>query len=152
RVTSILGRTAQLQLFDLETSVTGPSATDTSGNVQPSATLYDLLAGQQARANAGQARELYLFDAKQRVRAGPVEIDWKRGGRDAAEKSLLSSEDKITRNQLKGELPKGWKIFAVPENTTVITCGTDAVVCPGPNGGIQPTQTYYYLFKYDPSN
>ncbi len=51
-----------------------------------------------------------------------------------------------------GTLPKGFKAFAVPGNTVVITCGPPAVVCPQSTGPTPPTQTYYYLFKHDLTN
>src|SRR3954468_20957954 len=70
QVAGTLGKTAQLELYDLETSVTGPSQADTQGNVPATPRLYDLLAGQQAKADAGQARQIYLFDTKHRLRAG----------------------------------------------------------------------------------
>src|SRR4029077_7510081 len=45
----------------------------------------------------------------------------------------------------------GRELFAVPHNMVVVTCGQNAVVCPGANGqGVSPTRTYYYLFKYTP--
>ncbi|MDW8339552.1 MAG: protein translocase subunit SecF, partial [Thermoleophilia bacterium] len=51
-----------------------------------------------------------------------------------------------------GTLPSGRELFGVPERTVVITCGEGAVVCPGgPQGsGVPPTETYYYLFRYEP--
>jgi len=36
------------------------------------------------------------------------------------------------------------------EKTVVVTCTKDARHCPGVNA--EPSQTYYYLFKYDPDN
>ena len=48
-------------------------------------------------------------------------------------------------------MPKGGKVFAVPEKTVVITCTpTPQNGCPGANTSVGTT--YYYLFKYDPTN
>ena len=46
------------------------------------------------------------------------------------------------------------KIFALPLEMKVITCGEAQRYCPGPNGGVAPTPgvTYYYLMKYQPTN
>ena len=51
-----------------------------------------------------------------------------------------------------GKLPKSYKVFVLPEKTTVLSCSLgSAVVCPGPQGGIQPTGNVFYLFKKDPT-
>src|SRR4051812_11094315 len=132
RAAKIIGATAQLQLFDLETAATGPSAADQQGNVQATTSLFDLLAGQQARIKDGKATQWYLFDKKtKKLRAGP------KPSRD----QLLKKFD--------GEAPKGTKVFGVPSDREVVTCGTDQVICPP---GITPTRKYYYLFKFDPNN
>jgi SecD/SecF fusion protein len=46
------------------------------------------------------------------------------------------------------------KVLALPDKMKVITCGEEQVYCPGPGGGVTPTPgvTYYYLFKFDPTN
>src|SRR5437870_11467537 len=126
KAAAIIGKTAQLELYDLETDLTGPSI-DAQGNAIPTARLFDLLAGQQAKAKQGTPEAWYLFDARKRLRAGPAQT---RAG--------LFTRARPT-------LPKGWKVFAVPQNTTVITCGKTEVVCPGLNAA--PIPTYYYLFK-----
>ncbi|MDQ3894773.1 MAG: protein translocase subunit SecD, partial [Actinomycetota bacterium] len=134
---SLIGKTAQLELYDLETSVTGPSA-DISGQPRAHPTLFALLAaaGQKQTQKAKGAGPWYLFDAKERIRAGPL-----RERQDAFKTKAIK--------QRGGELPKGWKLFAVPPKTVVVTCGRDAVVCPGVNQA-PPPRTYYYLFKYRP--
>jgi SecD/SecF fusion protein len=152
RALAIIGKTAQLELYDLETSATGPSLANAQGNVTATSSLYDLLAGQQAKAKRTKPAPsaYYLFDTKKRLRAGPApSINGKNG--------LLTSTDLLTstrKNTVKfhGTLPKGFKAFAVPGNTVVISCGPPAVVCPQSTGPTPPTQTYYYLFKHDLSN
>jgi SecD/SecF fusion protein len=137
RAFEIIGKTAQLELYDLETSVTGPSATGTGG-VKQEPSLYSLLASVQAQVKKGAPESYYLFDANKRLRAGP----------ENGPKELLAS----LQRPLK-KLPKGWKVFAVPEKMVVVSCGSEETACPGePGGVIAPPQkgtTYYYLFTHD---
>jgi len=128
---NIIGKTAQLELYDLETSVTGPSAT-ASGTVQPGSSLFGLLAGVQSLTKQGQPSAWYLFNAKKKLFAGPRPT-----------KASLLALPKV--RHLKG-IPKGFKLFAAPHNTVVISCGPGAAVCP-PN--VPPTTTSWYLFKHD---
>jgi SecD/SecF fusion protein len=56
-------------------------------------------------------------------------------------------------DEIDGKLGPTRRLFGVPENMVVITCGGEgSVVCPGgPQGsGLPPTGTYYYLFTHDP--
>jgi SecD/SecF fusion protein len=131
----IIGTTAQLELFDLETSLVGPS-TSIQGQPVASASLYALLAQVQSQVKDGTSDAYYVVNPKtKRVVSGPYESE------EAALKKF------------GGELPANRELFAVPEGMVVVTCGEGAVVCPGgPGGGgiPDPTNTYYYLFKYDP--
>ncbi len=129
----IIGKTAQLELFDLETSLTGPSIS-IRGEPVEFASLYDLLARVQAQGTRGTPSAYYVFNSKTgRVVVGPV----------ATEQEALK--------RFKGELPDGRDLFVVPEKMVVVTCGVGAVVCPGAQGaGVSPDRTYYYLFKYEP--
>jgi len=132
----IIGTTAQLELFDLETSLVGPSIS-LQGQPVESASLYALLAQVQSLVKDGKSDAYYIVNPKtKRVVSGPY-------GSEA--EALKKSH---------GKLPAGREIFAVPDNMVVITCGKGAVVCPGAGGaGIpSPERTYYYLFKYDPPN
>jgi SecD/SecF fusion protein len=132
----IIGTTAQLELYDLETSLTGPSI-DVQGFPVESTSLYDLLARVQAQVQAqGDTSEAYYLvnTARERVVAGPFGTE-----REALRKA-------------GGKLRKKQAIFKVPEKMVVVTCGESAVVCPGgqQGSGVPPTGTYYYLFKYEP--
>src|SRR3954447_16817283 len=126
----IIGKTAQLELFDLETSLVAPSI-DINGNAQPRASVYDLLAGQQAIVK-DKSDQWWVFDKKKKLVVGPV---------SSKEKALAKYD---------GKLPDGYKLFGTPNGTVVISCGVQAQVCPGPNGGVTPSANLYYLFKYDP--
>jgi SecD/SecF fusion protein len=130
----IIGTTAQLELFDLEDSLTGPSIT-IRGEPVETTSLYGLLASVQAQARGDDSEAYYVVNTKtKRVVSGP-----------------FSSEEDALRAS-GGELPANRDLFAVPEGMVVITCGEGAVVCPGgPQGqGVAPDRTYYYLFEYDP--
>jgi SecD/SecF fusion protein len=132
KAAQIIGTTAQLQFYDLEADVVGPS-TDGSGNVVANASLLNLLQQVQRDAKKGTPTAFYLFDAKKKPRRGPEDT----------RKKLLDTPT------LRGKVPKGWKVLAVPAKRTVITCdGTTG--CPGVQS-LAPG-TYYYLFKFDPES
>jgi SecD/SecF fusion protein len=129
----IIGKTAQLELFDLESSLVGPSTSSLSGEPVEQTSLYTLLSAVQSQATQGQSTGFYVFNkaTKKRV-AGPF------GKKQEAARALRKP---------------GRQLLAVPDTMVVVTCGTNAVVCPGANGqGVASDRTYYYLFKYDPPN
>jgi SecD/SecF fusion protein len=130
----IIGTTAQLELYDLETSLVGPSIS-IQGQPVETASLYALLAQVQAQVKDGTSDAFYIVNTKtKRVVSGPY------GSKAEAQKKPAA------------KLP-GRQIFAVPEGMVVVTCGQGAVVCPGANGaGVSPDRTWYYLFEYDPPN
>jgi len=131
KAAQIIGTTAQLQFFDLEADTVTPS-NDGNGHVVASSSLYKLLSQVQDEAKKGTPTQYYLFNAKKQLIAGPADTRAK----------LLDTP------KLKGKVPKGAKVLAVPENRTVISCDA-ATGCPGvQQGDIAPS--YYYLFKYYP--
>jgi SecD/SecF fusion protein len=130
----IIGTTAQLELYDLETSLVGPSVSIQGEPVQH-ASLYELLAQVQSQVGKDGASEAYyLVNPKtKRVVSGP-----------------FPSEQAALR-KTGGKLPEGRQLFAVPGGMVVVSCGEGAVVCPGNGGaGVPPDRTWYYFFKYDP--
>ncbi|TMK94776.1 MAG: protein translocase subunit SecD [Actinobacteria bacterium] len=129
---NIIGKTAQLELYDLETSLTGPSIS-ASGVAQPRGSVYALLAGVQSLAKQGTPTAWYLFDAKHRLFAGP-----------AATRAQILDARKVKR---LGKIPKTFKLFAVPVRTVVISCGPGEYGCPNASGQVRS----YYLFKFDPA-
>ncbi|HEY7344315.1 MAG TPA: protein translocase subunit SecD [Gaiella sp.] len=128
----IIGKTAQLELFDLERDLVSPSID--ARTRQPIATpkLYDLLAGQQALASKGTPETYYVFrtQGKKLVR-GPVQT----------KQAALA--------KWGGKVPPGHKLFAVPPETVVVSCGKGEVVCPGV-AQTNPTATSWYLMRYTP--
>jgi SecD/SecF fusion protein len=131
----LIGKTAQLEFYDLQADLTGPSVTTQGFARVPVATpsLYNLLAGQQAKAKQGTPTAYYLFDKNKRLLSGPSDT---RAG---------------LFNARHPKVPKGGKVFAVPSGTVVITC-TATANNPCPPGNTPVGQTQYYLFKYDPTN
>ena len=123
----IIGKTALLELYDLETSLVPPSI-DIAGNPLPRDSVYKLLVGQQALVK-GKADQWWLFGKDKKLVAGPV---------NTREKALRKYD---------GKVPAGYKLLGTPPKTVVISCGVGAVVCPGIGA---PTGTSYYLFEYDP--
>ncbi|HUF01991.1 MAG TPA: protein translocase subunit SecD [Gaiellaceae bacterium] len=129
----IIGTTAQLELYDLERSLTGPSIAAGGFPVEHTS-LYRLLARVQAQTGETASAYYVVNTRAERVVSGPF----------GTEQEALESVD--------GELPANRRLFGVPEGMVVITCGAGAVVCPGgqQGSGLPPTQTYYYLFTHDP--
>jgi SecD/SecF fusion protein len=132
KAAKIIGTTAQLQFYDLEADVTGPSKS--GGNVVASGNLFQLLTDVKGDANKGTPTAYYLFNAKKKLVNGPEDTRQK----------LLDTP------KLRGKLPKGFTVLAVPEKTTVITCAA-ATGCPGVQQA-QTSPTLYYLFKFEPNN
>jgi protein-export membrane protein SecD len=158
---AIIGKTAQLELYDLETSVTGPSA-GANGVVIPATKLYDLLVPVQAKAQEGTPEAYYVFADKKLV-GGPT-ADKAVAEQILAKKKAAKPTETVTKTvkpKKKGEqatkttktVPIAYKVLALPENTTVITCDSvSSQVCPGldQQGGIPtPGVTYSYLFKHE---
>jgi SecD/SecF fusion protein len=130
KAAQIIGTTAQLQFYDLEADVAGPSKKGTSVAASPS--LYQLLTAVEGRAKRGTPTAYYLFDKKKQVIAGPEDTRAK----------LLNTP------KLHGKVPKKATVLAVPAHETVISCAA-STGCPGVMSG-QRASTYYYLFKYYP--
>src|SRR5213076_86023 len=133
KAAAIIGKTAELQFYDLENDVTGPS-TNGNGGVIPNQSLSRLLkvANEQA-GTSGKSNEYYLFDGKKKLKRGPEE----------------SRQKLLDTPRLRGKVPKGWTVLSAPANTTVITCEASSTNgCPGTGS---PQGTFYYLFKFQPN-
>ena len=143
RAAELIGKTAKLELYDLQADLTGPSS-DLQGNPRPQLTLYSLLSQVQSQAKKGEPAQFFLFKGKQHI-AGPA----------PTRKALLAT--KYVKQQLRsqglkpGEVPRGHKVLGVPRNTVVITCGQSERYCPGVNEE-KPSRTYFYLFEYKPND
>src|SRR5256714_2507552 len=139
KAATIIGKTAQLELYDLETSVTGPSLT-AAGNPQETTSLYALLSAAQSQAKKGMPECYYAFGRNKVKSVGPANT------RAAA-----------LRQAKQANLKPPFTVRAVPHNTVVVTCDSTEVVCPGnlPQQGNAipppPKGSYYYLFTHDPN-
>ena len=132
KAAQIIGKTAQLQFYDLETDVTGPS-NNGAGGVVAFPSLYNLLSQVQIDAKKGTPTAFYLFNSKtKRLVAGPEDTRAK----------LLDTP------RFRGKVPKGFTVLAVPPKMTVVSCQT-ATGCPGVTNATTAA-TVYYLFKFDP--
>jgi SecD/SecF fusion protein len=166
RAAGVIGQTAQLELYDLETSLAGPSI-DAQSFPVAAPTLHELLssAATQALAREGEPGPYYLFEAEEkRLVAGPlptrdallssaaarevIEAGGEDGAEEPADEEGEAAEEEAQEQPpaaAEDNLPEGYVVAAVPENTVVVTCGRSAVVCPGvgqPGGN-----TYFYLFR-----
>jgi SecD/SecF fusion protein len=135
---NLIGKTAQLELYDLETSLTGPSVTATGNPVQTS-DLYGLLTSVKADAAKGEPSAYYAFGKSKAKPVGPAN----------------TKADAISQAKDAGLKPP-ITVLPVPQNMAVITCTPNEVVCPGnspQNGNTVPPptggQNYYYLVKRD---
>jgi SecD/SecF fusion protein len=126
----VIGKTAQLELYDLEANLVPPSI-DAQRFPVATNSVYRLLAGQQALVEEDKAESWYLFNKKKKLVAGPA----------ATKAELLKGRG--------GKVPDGWSVLATPPAAVVLSCGVEEVVCPGVQE-VPPTREYYYLVRYDP--
>jgi SecD/SecF fusion protein len=124
---AVIGKTAQLELFDLQADLVRPSITAQRVPVATSS-VYDLLVGQQSLVDEDQAEAWYLFDQNEKLVAGPV----------ATKAAALRKHD--------GKVPKGYRLLATPPQTVVVSCATGDLCPPGEVA----TKRQFYLFRYDP--
>jgi SecD/SecF fusion protein len=132
RAAEIVGQTAQLQMYDLQGDALPPSNT-ANGQIVPSRQLLPLLRSQEKLAEKGTPTAWYLYSNKGKKIGGPSD-----------------SKEALVR-QVGGTAPEGSKFYAVPEGRTILSCTDNATVCPGA-GPPAPGATYYYLFKYQPTD
>src|ERR671928_1045437 len=66
KAAAIIGTTAQLEFYDLENDVTGPSS-DGNGGVVATGDLFKLLTAVEKDARKGTPTAFYLFNAKKRL-------------------------------------------------------------------------------------
>jgi len=140
----LIGKTAQLQFFDFEADVTGPSK-NLNGNIVATGSLYDLLKQVQGKAKQGSPEGYYLCKTKKAgtgKKAHTVHSLVTTNGAVPTKKELLRS--------YKGKLPPGGEILAVPKGMTVVSCPATSG-CLGVTQNQAQAATYYYLLKYDPS-
>jgi SecD/SecF fusion protein len=144
RAQEVIGKTARLELFDLQGDLVPPTA-DIQGNPTPLTSLYKTLSPVQGQGKESDSQEFYLFAPEKKP--GSKTTNYKLvAGPMPTKKDLLNSRY-VRKNGKAGQLPKGSKVLYVPGNLALVKCTPDATFCPnvGP-----PNTTYYYLFKYRP--
>jgi SecD/SecF fusion protein len=140
RAAQIIGTTAQLELYDLETSLVSPYSVSVTGTPQATTDLYSLLKRVQPQAKKGTPSAFYAFGKTKSKPVGPA---------DTKAEALKLAQDQKLKEPIT--------VLAVPENMIVLTCGPNEVVCPGDGGQgggntiapPAPGTSYYYLFKHD---
>ena len=143
----LIGKTAQLQLFDFENDLVPPSV-DSNQNPIATPSLYQLLKQVQPQAGKGQPESFYLFRTK--TVTTPAK---KKGGKPTTtvKHSLLAQAP--TRSELLkpygGSVPPNGEVLKVPANRMVVNCAASSG-CLGAQAA-SPTGTYYYLLKYYPN-
>ncbi len=130
---ALIGKTAQLQFYDLEKDLVPPSITP-EGVPAPSLALYPLLKGIQDELDEGGIPSAwYLYDSTKKRFAGPE-----------------PTKAELLRQLPDGKLPEGYELLGVPGNRIILTCGQPTDLCPP---GIGSTaRPYYYLFRYQPNH
>jgi SecD/SecF fusion protein len=141
RALKVIGSTAQLQLFDLETSLT-PGLSSTSG-VPDRHGLYALLKLAAPDVKTKGASSYYLFNDKNALVVGPVDTPKQL-------KSVLLSKGRAQK--------KSDQLLGVPKGTALVSCDLKTSrVCPTNYKGYsapippKPGQTWYYLFNLPPN-
>jgi SecD/SecF fusion protein len=136
----LIGKTAQLWLFDLQADILEPTA-QSNGFVnqpQPMTSLFQLLKTIQPQTKSGTPTEYYLVNPKaKKVVLGPQ--DTTKRLRDAY------------RGRFNKPVPKSFAFYGVPAKKIILNCGVGERYCPAVNEA-PPTRNYYYLFKFDPEN
>ncbi|MFN8188236.1 MAG: protein translocase subunit SecD [Gaiellales bacterium] len=136
RAAQIVGKTAELQFYDLEGDALPPSIDSTGTQVLPSPKLYPLLQDLQAqlKSSGEPAAAWYLYGKDKRLLAGP-EV----------------TKEEILEDLPDGKAPEGSEFLGVPAGMTILTCGPpESIYCPGVSG--VPIQPFYYVFRYQPTD
>jgi SecD/SecF fusion protein len=149
KAAALIGKTAQVQFYDLEGDAVPPTLAANGVTIQPSPTLYGLIKPLQKQA--------------QDTKANGVPVQWyafAKAGKNGSHRRLAGPEatrEAVLKDLPGGKLPAGGEILAVPGNRIVLTCGgpnTQSVFCPTAQGEVAANQieTAYYLFRYQPTD
>src|SRR5216684_28601 len=161
KAAALIGKTAQLMLFDFENDLTGPSK-DLNGNPIATPSLYELLKQIQAQAAKGTPEAYYLFHTKTAKVAttkktkvnGKTVI--KPATKTVAKHSLVqtSSNPADTLEKLLkpfgGKVPANDEVLKVPAHTIVLSCQA-TTGCLGAQA-TSASGTYYYRAKFFPTS
>jgi SecD/SecF fusion protein len=159
----IIGKTAQLELFDLTPALVSPSVTARLDSAVPFRNLYNLLTAVQSTATTGTPSGYVLFKPlkvtsgtgkSKKTKTVYVVASRKASATDSGTFATLHHDPSTGNAGLLdahgGKVPTGWKVLMVPPRTVVISCNIDtSSVCPGDPNGVPPGKTFdFYLFKH----
>src|SRR5581483_9292692 len=151
KAAKLIGKTAQLMLFDFEADLVPPSV-DSQQNPIATPTLYGLLKQVQDQAAKGTPEAYYLFHTKTKT-TKPA----KKGGKPTT--TVLHSVDPRSPAQslqqlLKpfgGTVPKGSEVLKVPDHTIVVSCDATTGCLGVSTTAATLSGSYFYLLKYYPN-
>ena len=159
----IIGKTAELGLYDLTPALVPPSVTARGDAAVPITNLYQLLSAVQSKAATGTPSGYVLFrpvhvttGTGKKKKTKTVYVIASTDGGTAGTFATLHRDASTGNPGLLdshgGKVPTGWKVLKVPPRTVVITCSKDtSSVCPGDQNlnGVPPgNKVDYYLFKH----
>jgi SecD/SecF fusion protein len=157
----LIGKTAQLMLFDFENDLYGPSK-DLNGNPVATPGLYDLLTQVQKQAAKGAPESYYLFHTKtvKTHTTKKTTVKGKNGKSVTVTKpvtktktahSIVSSANTLKEllRPYAGKVPANYTVLKVPAHTMVVSCQA-STGCLGASV-VSPSGTYYYLAQYYPN-
>ncbi len=143
---SLIGKTAQLQLFDFEADLKGPSR-DANGNPVATPSLYELLKQVQTTGAKGTPASYALFKTVKNTTTPK-----KKGAKPVTttKHTLLGQADTKAELLKKygGKVPENAEVLEVPPHSLVVRCAANTG-CLGA-AAASPTGTYYYLMDYYP--
>jgi SecD/SecF fusion protein len=143
---ALIGKTAQLMLFDFEADLKGPSR-DANGNPVATPSLYELL--KQVQTQSKGTPESFVLFKNVTTTKKPA----KKGAKPTTttKHSLLGQA--TTRAALLkkygGKVPPNGEVLEVPANSLVVRCPA-STGCLGA-AAATTTGTYYYLMDYYPN-
>ena len=128
RAAEVIGKTAQLELFDLEADLVSPSIDASTRRPVANDSVYSLLGA--AGADRQRVGPVVPVRREEEAVAGPV------GTREAA------------LRKFDGKVPKGYRLFGVPPKTAVISCAAGDLCL---DRGRRPrAEAPWYLMRFDP--
>jgi preprotein translocase subunit SecD len=130
----VIGKTAQLWLYDLQANIVEPTA-QTEGLITfpaPQDNLFQLLKQLQPSAKRGEPEEYYLVDPKaKKVVLGP----------ESTPRRLQQRWLGLEQNEGK-KFPKRFENYGVPQNRIILNCGIGERYCAGVNERRQGRSKY----------
>ena len=151
KAAALIGKTAQLMLFDFENDLVDPSIS-AQGQPVASPSLYDLLKSLQPQAAKGAPESFYLFKNKTVTKTTKPT---KKGAKPTTTKtvahSLIGQADTLVAllRGFGGKVPAGMEVLKVPAHRIIVSCAAKTG-CLGAQAA-SPSGAYYYVMKFYPA-